>query len=192
LAEAEELTLHALELRGEILGREHPDTLRSMGELGLLEVKQGKLREAESVFRERQTICRRVYGETDWQTLEAGNDLADVLMDRERPAEAVEVLEDGVEAVRQLASATPNLAGSYLGLYGRGLEAMGRPDEAEPVLREARATLEDQLGPDERNHLRVVLETLLRVYRDSGSSQRAQEVNAALDELASGGASQKH
>jgi hypothetical protein len=100
---------------------------------------------------------------------------------------ALDTTVDRESAFRQLASAAPNLAGSYLGLYGRGLEAMGRPDEAEPVLREARAMLKDQLGPDERNHLRVVPETLLRVYRDSGSSRRAQEVDAALDELASGG-----
>jgi tetratricopeptide (TPR) repeat protein len=53
---AEEMDGSALETREEVLGREHPDTLTSMGNLAVVLNRQGKYEEAEAM--NRQTLAR--------------------------------------------------------------------------------------------------------------------------------------
>ena len=47
--EAEKLNADAMELRKQLLGAEHPDTLRSMGNLAATYSKQGRLEKAETL-----------------------------------------------------------------------------------------------------------------------------------------------
>jgi pentatricopeptide repeat protein len=49
--EAEEMHRRMLELRGRVLGKEHPDTLTSMNNLALVLASQGKYNEAEEMHR---------------------------------------------------------------------------------------------------------------------------------------------
>jgi Tfp pilus assembly protein PilF len=48
--EAEAMERQALEAREKVLGRDHPDTLTSVSNLGLVLSHQGKYDEAESIY----------------------------------------------------------------------------------------------------------------------------------------------
>jgi tetratricopeptide (TPR) repeat protein len=68
-----------LDIRRRVLGPEHPDTLKSMTNLGGLLTAEGQLPEAEKLNREAFNISRRVLGPENPDTLRAMHNLADTL-----------------------------------------------------------------------------------------------------------------
>jgi tetratricopeptide (TPR) repeat protein len=72
----EQMEREALASRGEVLGKEHPDTLGSMNNLaGLLE-SQGKYNEAEPMYRKTLALMKKVLGKEHPNTLGSMNNLA--------------------------------------------------------------------------------------------------------------------
>jgi tetratricopeptide (TPR) repeat protein len=78
-AEAEALDSQTLEIGQRVLGRENPNTLRSMNNLALVYEDQGKYAEAEALFSQTLEIQRRVLGPEHPGTLRSMNNLASVL-----------------------------------------------------------------------------------------------------------------
>ena len=66
---AEEQLLRALEIRRALLGEDHPDTLTTLHETGVLRFNQNKLRESAEFLREALDGRRRVLGPEDRETL---------------------------------------------------------------------------------------------------------------------------
>jgi tetratricopeptide (TPR) repeat protein len=65
-----------MEIRGRVLGPEHPDTLTCMHDLAVSISRQGRYEDAEKLYRELLEIKRRSLGEAHPETLEAVRDLA--------------------------------------------------------------------------------------------------------------------
>ena len=82
LAEAEPYYREALEKRRRVLGEEHPDTLSSINNMGLLLRDQGKLDQAEPYYSEALEKSRRVLGEEHPDTLTSMSNLAGTLSDQ--------------------------------------------------------------------------------------------------------------
>ena len=78
-AEAEPLYHQALEGRRRTLGDEHPSTLVSINNLGMLRKNQGKYAEAESLFREGLEAGLRVLGDEHPYTVHFQRELDTVL-----------------------------------------------------------------------------------------------------------------
>ena len=76
--EHEPIQMHrrALELRGKVLGAEHPDTLASMNDLVLVLESQGKYEAAEEVHRRALELYKKVLGAEHPHTLTSTNNLA--------------------------------------------------------------------------------------------------------------------
>ncbi|KAF5855882.1 hypothetical protein ETB97_008292, partial [Aspergillus alliaceus] len=74
--EAEELGVQALELRKQVLGPEHPDTLTSMNNLALTYSDQGLWKEAEELEMQTLELRKQVLGPEHPDTLTSMNNLA--------------------------------------------------------------------------------------------------------------------
>ncbi len=74
-AEAEALYTEALAARSRQLGDDHPDTLTSMSNLGLLYLQQGKYAEAEELLKEALAAYRRQLGDDHADTLNTEGNL---------------------------------------------------------------------------------------------------------------------
>ena len=80
--EAEPLLEQVLQLRREVLGERHPDTLASLDNLAALYLNQGRYGEAEPLYEQALQLRREVLGERHPDTLQSLNDLA-ALYDRQ-------------------------------------------------------------------------------------------------------------
>ncbi|UCE60063.1 MAG: tetratricopeptide repeat protein [Phycisphaerales bacterium] len=81
-ADAEPQLLSALDIRRNILGEDHPDTLRSMLAVGDLRLMVGRSHEAETLVRIACNRMRQLYGNEHDKTLSCTSVLASVLADR--------------------------------------------------------------------------------------------------------------
>jgi len=98
--DAENLLRGTLQAQREALGELHPDTLRSQDLLAALLYRvRGELAEAESMYRLALQGRRVALGERHADTLSTQSQLANLLGDRNRPEEALELLEDAVAGI---------------------------------------------------------------------------------------------
>jgi tetratricopeptide (TPR) repeat protein len=96
-AEAEPLYRRALERRERTLGREHPDTLRSVNNLAINYLDQGRYSEAEPLLRRALESNERTLGREHPVTLLSVNNLAVVYQSQGRDAEAEPLLRRALE-----------------------------------------------------------------------------------------------
>lgn len=99
LDEAAELYRSVLMLEVSALGETHPDPLGTMSILGGLELKRGKLPEAEALFRRQLAGVRKLHGAEKRETASVLDNLADVLAQAGRTAEAAR-LRDEAKRIR--------------------------------------------------------------------------------------------
>lgn len=141
----------ALEIRRDALGGEHPDTLDSITEMGLLLRAQGKSAEAEPYYREALEKRQRVLGDEHEDTLSSLNNMAALLEAQGKPSEAEPFYRTALEMRRRiLGDDHPDTLTSVAGM-GYLLQSQGKLDEAEPYYREALEERRRVLG-DEHPH----------------------------------------
>ncbi|CAG7977526.1 unnamed protein product [Penicillium salamii] len=78
----------ALEAQEKVLGREHPDTLTSVNNLGLVLDSQGKYEEAEAMHRRALEAREKVLGRKHPSTLSSVSNLGSVLSKQGKNEEA--------------------------------------------------------------------------------------------------------
>ncbi|RAQ98585.1 kinesin light chain 3 [Stemphylium lycopersici] len=79
--EAEELEVKVIKVRKTVLGKEHPNTLISMGDLALTYSNQGRWKEAEELQEQVMDMRKRVLGDEHPDTLTSMADLASTYSD---------------------------------------------------------------------------------------------------------------
>ncbi|SLM38770.1 violaceus kinesin [Lasallia pustulata] len=98
--EAEEIKLEVLELRKEVLGEKHPDTIYSMADLAATYHQQdlaatyhqqGRSKEAEEIYVEVLELRKEVLGEKHPDTIHSMADLAATYHQQGRSKEAEEI-----------------------------------------------------------------------------------------------------
>ena len=84
MKEAEELEAQVMETRKRVLGREHPDTLASMGNLASIYWRQGQLqwKEAEELEVQVMETTKRILGQEHPSTLISMGNLASTYWDQ--------------------------------------------------------------------------------------------------------------
>jgi len=123
-------------LRG-LYGEEHPDTLRSMFFLALFLKLNGKLDEAEELFRRCAEARQRVLGAEDRDTMAAMFYLADTLEEEGKLDEAEATFRKGLEIQRRAPGADRQLALAFMKRRAALLEKRGKPDEEETIRKES-------------------------------------------------------
>jgi serine/threonine protein kinase/Tfp pilus assembly protein PilF len=143
----------ALSIRRTELGDDHPDTLLSFNNLGVLLFEQGKLTEAEPYYRQALEGFRRALGDDHTDTLSSISNLGVLLEQQGKLAEAEPYAREALEVRRRvLGDDHPSTLFSINNL-GVLLEAQGKLTEAEPYYRQALEGFRRALGDDHPNTL---------------------------------------
>ena len=138
----------ALAIRRERLGDDHPDTLASIHNLGILRHIQGELREAEGYYRTALEGRRRVLGDDHPDTLKSIDNLSGVLQEQARLDEAEAYSREALEGRRRVLGDDHPSTLTSVGNMGALLQSQGRLAEAEPYLGEALEGRRRVLGND--------------------------------------------
>jgi len=138
----------ALEIRRRELGDDHPDTLESLSNMGVLLNAQGKLAEAEPFYREALDGSRRVLGNDHPDTLASIGNMGTLLKDQGKLAEAEPFYREALESRRRVRGDDHPDTLNSINNMGVLLKDQGRLSEAEPFYREALEGCRRALGDD--------------------------------------------
>ncbi|MCB9838542.1 MAG: tetratricopeptide repeat protein [Phycisphaeraceae bacterium] len=156
----------ALSIRRGALGDDHPDTLDSINDMGLLLWSLGKLDEAEPYFVEALEGRRRTLGDDHPDTLVSINNVGTLLKSQGKPEQAEPYYRETLERSRRvLGDDHPDTLNS-IGNMGYLLKSQGKLSEAEPYYLEALEGQRRTLGDDHPNTLNSI--------NDMGALRRAQ------------------
>jgi serine/threonine protein kinase/Tfp pilus assembly protein PilF len=143
----------ALTIRQHILGDDHPDTLRSMNQIGILLQESGRPSEAEEYLRAALERSRRVFGENHASTLIAINNLGALLKSQGKLDEAEPYYVESLEKSRRtLGQEHPDTLVSISNM-GTLRQDQGNAAEAEFYHRDALEKRRRVLGEDDRSTL---------------------------------------
>jgi Flp pilus assembly protein TadD len=161
--QAEPLLVEALEKRRRVLGQDHPDTLVSINDLGLLRENQGRLDECERLYREALDGYRRVLGPDHPSTLTAMNNMGALLIKRGRAADAEPFCREAAERSRRSAGANHPRTLIFVAGLGTTLARQNKFADAEAQLLEAATGIaaNPSLPPA---YLRRCAQELVRLY----------------------------
>jgi tetratricopeptide (TPR) repeat protein len=146
----------SLETREKLLGREHPNTLTSVSQLGSVLERQGKYNEAEAMQRQALEEREKVLGREHPHTLTSVSNLGSVLERQGKYNEAEAMLRRALEGSEKvLGREHPDTLTSVSNL-GSVLERQGKYNEAEAMHRQALEGLEKVLGQEHPDTLTAV------------------------------------
>jgi tetratricopeptide (TPR) repeat protein/tRNA A-37 threonylcarbamoyl transferase component Bud32 len=143
----------ALATRRSVLGDEHSDTLKSLYALADLLSAQGKLADAEVVFREAVEKRRRILGEEHPDTLTSIDALGMVLMYEAKWIEAERCVREALEKRRRVLGDQHGDTMHSINNMGGVLQHEGKLREAEPYFREVLDKRRRFLGEDDPDTL---------------------------------------
>jgi len=179
---AEDLWREAKELRTELLGVEHIDTLRSMGGLALTYKKQGRFKEAETLQVQVLDLSKKVRGEEATHTLVCMNNLSMTIKDQGRWEEAEELQTQALKIRRTVLGeehldtlgSMNNLAMTYTN--------QGRWEEAEELQLQALEVRKKVLGEEHPDTLRS-MNNLASTYGKQGRLEEAERLQLQVLEI---------
>ncbi|HVS09740.1 MAG TPA: serine/threonine-protein kinase [Planctomycetota bacterium] len=177
--EAESLLREAHDLRLKTFGDRHIEVALSLGSLGALQFRRGKLAEAEDLLRRALALHRSLAHSTHTDVALAANDLAAVLRNQGSLDEAEDLHREALALRRAAGTHTPAVAESLNNLAGIHLDR-GEFDAARALFEESLAIREDVLG--EEHPLTVQsLSNLANVVWHSGDAGRARSLLALAE-----------
>lgn len=172
-AQAEPLLEHALAMREQVLGPEHPDTASTLNILARLYGEQSRYAQAESLFQRALTIRERVLGSEHPDTAFTLDNLAWLYHEQGRYAQAEPLYQRALairERVlgpehRETATTLDNLAWLY--------HRQGRYAQAEPLYERVLAIREQVLGP-ENPYTAYTINHLALLHFEQGRYEQAE------------------
>jgi tetratricopeptide (TPR) repeat protein len=174
--EAEQMSMVSMEVRSEVLGKEHAATLSSMGMVGLARASGGKYGEAEAMNRQTLALYETVLGREHPGTLASMSNLAQVLV-RQGKYEEAEAMNRQTLALYEtvLGREHPSTLTSMSDL-AQVLQNQGKYEEAEAMNRQTLALKETVLGP-EHPHTLASMNNLALVLQNQGKYEEAEAMN---------------
>jgi serine/threonine protein kinase/Tfp pilus assembly protein PilF len=139
-----------------VLGREHPETLISVSNMGVLLRDLGRLAEAEEMNKEALATRRRVLGEEHPETLTSINNLAGLLQAQGKLDKAEAYYKEAMEKRQRVLGAEHPDTLSSINNMGVLFEARGQYVEAESYWREALAGYRRTLGDEHPNTISCI------------------------------------
>ncbi|KAF7118673.1 hypothetical protein CNMCM5793_008211 [Aspergillus hiratsukae] len=145
---SEQKALQALELQEKLLGKEHPQTLRSMNDIAVDLSLQGKHKKAEAMFRQTVELRRKVLGEDSPDTLNSMCNFGGLLTTLGKYEEAEQMLRKTLDLqVKVLDKDHPEVSYSITNLAVL-LSNRGKHEEAEGLCRHALEQMGARLGEE--------------------------------------------
>jgi tetratricopeptide (TPR) repeat protein len=145
--EAEQMSVMSMEVRSEVLGEEHTETLTSMEIVGLARALGGKYEEAETISRQTLARSEKALGHKHPFTLASMNNLATVLDSQGKYEEAEAILRQTLaQSEKVLGPEHPDTLTSMSNLASV-LDSQGKYEKAEAMHKQTLAQSEKVLGP---------------------------------------------
>jgi serine/threonine protein kinase/tetratricopeptide (TPR) repeat protein len=173
LDSAESPQRKAVEIRRQLLGDGHPDTLTSIKDLGYLLWSHAKYAEAEGYTRQALDLRRRVLGEDHIDTLDSLDKYGILLRDEGKLQEAETHARDALERRRRVLGDDHPDTISSLANVATLYKIQGRLAEAEPFDREALERYRKVLG-DEHPHTLVAINNMGVMMQSLGKLPEAE------------------
>ncbi len=163
----------AMEIRGELLGQDHPDYAFSLNNLALLYRAKGDYVRAEPMLRQALAIRKKTLGVDHPDYAQSLNNLADLYVNMGQHARAEPMYREAL-AIRRKALGVdhPDYAQSLSNL-ARLYQARGDHARAEPMYREAVAIARKALSVNHPDYARS-LSDLAELYQAMGDYTRAE------------------
>lgn len=171
----------ALEIRENLLGRDHVDTAECLNSLGLLARAKGQFDDAETLYRESLAIRRSLLGDDHIALAESLNNLG-TLMQIKGDLESAETMLRRALAIRTAAHGTMHrdVATTSANLAAV-LRHKGEYAESVELYQGSIATYQELLGP-QHVQVAICMNNLGLVHRDLGDLDRAEkQFRAALE-----------
>ena len=150
LDSAELLLRQALAIRHEIYGESHPDVATALNNLAFLLQLSGNLDEAHSLYQEALEIRQEAYDEGHTSIAHVLRNLATLSLRGDNLPQAEGGIRQALEIFRETLPEGHWRIADATSVFGQCLVAMGRYEEAEPLLRGSYLILESELGPNAR------------------------------------------
>ncbi|KAH7490511.1 hypothetical protein FOMA001_g2273 [Fusarium oxysporum f. sp. matthiolae] len=180
-----------LDLRREVLGEKHPDTIWSMADLAVTYHAQGRYDEAERLKDEALELRREVVGEKHPDTIKSMADLAATYHGQGRYDEAEGICQEVLELRREvLGEKHPDTISSMASLAVT-YHAQGRYDEAERLKDEALELRRQVVGEKHPDTIKSMAD-LAATYHGQGRYDEAERLKDEALELRREVVGEKH
>ena len=175
LQKAYQMDSAALETRTTILGAEHPDTLNSINNLGVLLERQGKYNEAEALHRRALEATETILGAKHQDTLISVNNLGSVLERQGKYNEAEALHRRALEARETILGAKHQDTLKGVNSLATVLEQRGKYNEAEALYQRS---LEEQKRVFGSDHVETIITmgNLAKIYGYQMRLKQAEEL----------------
>jgi serine/threonine protein kinase/tetratricopeptide (TPR) repeat protein len=186
---AESLLRQVLANQRKTLGEKHPVVATTLNSLSRVLLERRRYDEAAAALQEASDIARAALGSDHQLVAIYTINLASVQLARKEPAAAETLLREGLRIRARAPDVVPSRRRTFLeddwslgstkSLLGAALVALGRYDEAEAVLLDARRSLESLPAP-RGVELNATIKRLVELYGAWGKHDRAMEYQALL------------
>ncbi|OAL56153.1 hypothetical protein IQ07DRAFT_558137 [Pyrenochaeta sp. DS3sAY3a] len=153
---AERMTCASLAIREKVLGQEHPNTLTSVNNLGLVLESQGKYEEAEAMHLRALAIREKALGREHPDTITSVSHLGSVLESQGKYEEAEAMHRRALEGCENVLGREHPDTLTSVSKLGSVLERQGKYEQAEAMHRRALEGREKALGREHPNTLTSV------------------------------------
>ena len=168
--------------REKTLGIDHPDTLRSLGDLAYILGEMGDLDSAEKMHRKELEFCERNRGPDNHRTLASLESLASIMMDRKRPREAEKMYRRVLKIrTEKLGAEHPDTLNS-LSNVADALVELREYTEAQEMTEKVYRCWTELLGPEHPS----TLSTLRRLALLADDQNRPQEAERLYKQVIKG------
>jgi serine/threonine protein kinase/Tfp pilus assembly protein PilF len=173
LPEAETLQRDAMRLRTQLFGPDNPAVSESMTDLAITLRRQGKLQEAEVLYR--QGLAIDLKNHLAEESADDEHNLGVLLRTEKRPAEAEVMLRRALASHLQISGAEHPSTALTMNQLAYALHDEGKLAEAEQYARTSLATSRRLLG-DEHPDIAISLNHIATLLRDQGKLDEAESM----------------
>lgn len=172
----------ALELRRQVLGPEHPDTLQSMVNVGSIRRDQGRDAEAAALLTEAMQTSRRVLGAGHTRTLFAVMHLASFLQSKGRLDEAEALAVEALEVTHRNQKTESRDALALSSRLASILHSQGRLMDAEELYKKTLEAKKRIFGPEDPSTL-ITMAGLADLHKTRGRLDEAEQLQGRVLEI---------
>ena len=183
-SESEELFVQVVETRKRVLGEEHPDTLKSIGNLASTFWSQGRWKEAEELDAQVLETRKRVLGDEHPSVLKSMANLASIILDQGRWKEAEELFVQVIETRKKVLGEQHPSTLIGIGNLALTYRHQGRWKEAEELFVQVLETRKKVLGEEHPSTL-ISIGNLALTYKHQGRWKEAGELFVQVMETSS-------
>ncbi|KAL7927444.1 hypothetical protein ACQKWADRAFT_3642 [Trichoderma austrokoningii] len=181
-SEKEPVDLRALNLRREVLGETHPDTINCMVHLAKTYHERGRYHEAERICTKALSLQQKVRGKKHQETSQAMLLLGTVYKEQGRYAEAGEIYEQAFNVLYELFGERHPETVEAMSCLGYMYNVQGQHEKAEEIFKQAIHFRQEHFG-EKHPYTCESMANLAATYYSQGRDDKAEELQTRVVKL---------